>query len=262
MSVGDGEAGVGAPRPLVTRRRFATAALGLLLGRGRIGPLVVGDPRLDARPVRPWLPVEAGETRLGPGLPRGADLFVPRRYTGDTPVPLVVALHGSGGSAAAWRRWQPASEERGFVLLAPESRGRTWDSVYGEIGPDARFIESALRYTFERCAIDPERIALVGFSDGASYALSLGPSNGDLFTHLIAFSPGFSRPEDPIVGRPDVFISHGDRDGVLPVAVTRGGIAPMFEMDGYAVRYVEFAGGHEMPASVVAEALDWFGSGA
>ncbi len=35
-----------------------------------------------------------------------------------------------------------------------------------------------------------------GFSDGASYALSLGVPNGDLFTHIVAFSPGFMRLPD------------------------------------------------------------------
>jgi phospholipase/carboxylesterase len=34
-------------------------------------------------------------------------------------------------------------------------------------------------------------VALGGFSDGASYALSLDLTNGDLFASLIAFSPGF-----------------------------------------------------------------------
>jgi predicted esterase len=35
-------------------------------------------------------------------------------------------------------------------------------------------------------------LAVSGFSDGASYALSIGPANGDLFTHVMAFSPGFA----------------------------------------------------------------------
>jgi predicted esterase len=40
-----------------------------------------------------------------------------------------------------------------------------------------------------------------GFSDGASYALSLGLANGDLFTHVLGFSPGFMRVPRH-VGRP------------------------------------------------------------
>jgi len=45
---------------------------------------------------------------------------------------------------------------------------------------------------------------------------------------------------------------------VLPVALSRDGIAPMFDMDGYTIHYEEFTGGHEMPPEVVAKALDWF----
>jgi phospholipase/carboxylesterase len=144
------------------------------------------------------------------------------------------------------------------VLLAPESRGGTWDRVGGVFGADVAFIDAALRHTFERCAIDEAHIALAGFSDGASYALSLGPSNGDLFTHLVAWSPGFSDPEEPIVGSPPVFVSHGTADRVLPVAGTRHALVPMFEMDGYAVDYVEFDGVHELPEDVIDATMDWF----
>ena len=55
-------------------------------------------------------------------------------------------------------------------------------------------MDQAVHHVFERYSIDPGRIGLAGFSDGASYALSLGVANGDLFTHIMAFSPGFMRP--------------------------------------------------------------------
>ncbi|MGZ4788523.1 MAG: hypothetical protein ACXVZX_08375 [Terriglobales bacterium] len=42
--------------------------------------------------------------------------------------------------------------------------------------------------------MDPARIAIGGFSDGASYALTIGITNGRLFTHIVAFSPGFMQP--------------------------------------------------------------------
>jgi phospholipase/carboxylesterase len=240
----------------LSRRRFLASALVL---PWLAAPLDVAlrDPRLTVRPRRPSLTPDHGETRLGPELRRGAILYVPERYSADRPAPLVVALHGGGGSAARWTDWYPACEERGMILLAPDARARTWDRVGGDFGPDVRFLDSALRYTFERCAIDPAQVALAGFSDGASYALSLGPSNGDLFTHIIAFSPGFSDPTDPIVGRPRVFMSHGTQDRSLPIAGSRA-IAPMFELDGYDVRYDEFEGGHEMPSAIVQGALDWF----
>jgi hypothetical protein len=61
-------------------------------------------------------------------------------------------------------------------------------------GPDVEFIDRALESTFERLALETRRLAITSFSDGASYSLSLGLTNGDLLTHLIAFSPGFMAP--------------------------------------------------------------------
>jgi len=55
---------------------------------------------------------------------------------------------------------------------------QTWDVILGQYGPDIAFIDSALAQTFSRYAFDPNHIA-VGFSDGASYALSVGITNGD-----------------------------------------------------------------------------------
>lgn len=251
----------------LSRRHFLVAWIGWLGGWARPGRTAAGatsdirDPRLTARPGRPTLSPEPGATRLVPELERGAIVYVPESYSEDVPAPLLVTLHGSGGRARFWARLYEECEARGMILLAPDSRGDTWDRVRGSFGPDVQFLDSALRYIFARCAVDPGRIALAGFSDGASYALSLGPSNGDLFTHLIAFSPGFSNPEDPIVGSPRVFVSHGSEDRILSVLASRILIVPMFELDGYDIRYREFMGGHEMPPQIVNQALDWFTGG-
>jgi predicted esterase len=67
-------------------------------------------------------------------------------------------------------------------------------SCRGSYGPDVDFINRSLQYVFDRYTVDPARLGIAGFSDGASYALSLGLPNGDLFSHIIAFSPGFMRP--------------------------------------------------------------------
>ena len=254
-----------ATKDRLTRRNFLSVGIPMLwspLFKAISGTGVLSeqqrDPRLTARPGRPTIPAPRGAVIVETEKGQGGILYVPERYQPTTPAPLIVALHGGGGRARTWERLYESCEERGIVLLAPESRGRTWDAIQGMFGPDVVFLDSTLEYVFARCAIDPNKIALAGFSDGASYALSLGPSNGDLFSELIAFSPGFSYPEEPIIGRPKVFISHGSEDRVLPVTLSRDGIAPMFDMDGYTIRYEEFTGGHEMPPEVVTKALDWF----
>ena len=145
-----------------------------------------------------------------------------------------------------------------MIVLAPDSREVTWDLALGGFGPDVAFLDEALQFTFDRCRVDPTRIALGGFSDGASYALSLGVSNGDLFSHLIAYSPGFYLPATPIVGLPPVFVSHGTEDPILPVSTSRDVIVPELRGSGYDVVYEEFIGAHEVPPAITEGALDWF----
>src|SRR5215204_3424575 len=154
--------------------------------------------RLRARPDPPPSDAaRAGLRPLGLGSTRDGLLYVPAGYGADNMAPLALTLHGAGGDARSGiSHFLHLADEAGVVLLAPESRGRSWDVLVGGYGPDVEFIDRALEWTFERLTLDTRRLAITGFSDGASYALSLGLTNGDLFTHLIAFSPGFLTTAD------------------------------------------------------------------
>ena len=259
------------PNPVrMSRRRFVRTGAGalaapLFLGCGGSStgpesddPLPTPDPRLTARPDSPVTTPAPGRSQLGLGSVRDGFLYVPTTYTPDTPLPLLVALHGAGGGGHEWSLYDDAAEAREMVVLAPDSRAATWDLALGGFGADVAFLDDALAFTFERCRIDPTRIALGGFSDGASYALSLGVSNGDLFSHLVAYSPGFFLPSSPIVGKPQVFVSHGTEDLILSVSRSRDLIVPELRGSGYEVRYEEFVGGHALPADVSKSSLDWF----
>lgn len=189
---------------------------------------------------------------------RGALLYVPPRYQATRPAPLVLMLHGAGSDAPnALSLLRNIADEAGFLLLAPTSRRSTWDIIIDRYGPDLTFINRALEQTFARYSVDTGRIAIGGFSDGASYALSLGVSNGDLFTHVIAFSPGFMSPAAER-GKPRLFISHGTRDKVLPIERCSRRIVAQVERAGYDVRYREFEGAHTVPAEIAREAVKWF----
>lgn len=84
--------------------------------------------------------------------------------------------------------------QTGMILLSPQSQSSSWDVIRGGYGPDIQVLDKALNSVFERYTIDPQKCGIGGFSDGASYALSVGTTNGNLFTHIVAFSPGFMRP--------------------------------------------------------------------
>jgi phospholipase/carboxylesterase len=166
-------------------------------------------------------------------------------------------LHGAGQSAEIGiRPFLPLADAAGIVLLAPDSRGMTWDFLQGSYGVDVAFIDSALAYVFERCAIDPARVVIEGFSDGASYALSLGITNGDLFSRVIAFSPCILAPAAE-VGRPHIFISHGTVDHILPFEECGHRLAERLTIAGYVVEFRQFAGPHAVPPDVARAALEW-----
>lgn len=214
---------------------------------------------LTARPRKPSLPAPPGLTRLGltPGSRDGL-LYVPPSYAPERPFPLVLLLHGAGGSAQnIVARMTALADSARIIILAPDSRGRTWDVLLDGFGADITAIDEALDWTFERCAVDRRHVAIGGFSDGASYALSVGLANGDLFTHVLAFSPGFMEPP-AIVGRPRIFVSHGTRDQILPIDRTSRVFVPRLEGARYGVRYREFEGPHTVPTDVAREALGWF----
>ncbi len=218
-----------------------------------------GSARLTARPGTPSTTVAPGSTSITAGTPTDGVLVVPSSYTPSQPMPLVLGLHGAAGTAAGQVNLLGAlAESQGFVLLAVGARGITWDVISSRFSYDVAFIDDALAWAFERCAVDPTRIAVEGFSDGASYALGLGLANGDLFTRIIAFSPGFiPRSDSPAVGKPRVFDSHGTQDTVLRIDNASRRIVPMLRDRGHDVTYVEFNGGHGAPPEIVTQAIEW-----
>jgi phospholipase/carboxylesterase len=214
--------------------------------------------RLKARPGKTSsTPVGAGLHKLGLRNDRDALLYVPESAAKRENAPLVVSLHGATRNAdRGISLLQALSDEHGFVLLAPASAENTWDAILGSWGDDVAFIDRCLARTFEICRIDPARIAMAGFSDGASYSLSIGLSNGDLFLAVFGFSPGFV-VRAQWASKPPVFISHGTVDPILNIDQCSRLIVPMLKNAGYRVTYREFEGKHTLPPEVAAEAMQW-----
>jgi phospholipase/carboxylesterase len=193
---------------------------------------------------------------LGLDRQRDAILHVPDSSNA-SPIPLIVLLHGAGGSGeGVLRRLGSAPDDAGVAVLAPDSRDSTWDAIRSGFGRDVTFIDRALRRVFDLMTVDPVRVGVGGFSDGATYALSLGLANGDLFTRVVAFSPGFV-VDAPTHGTPRFFISHGTADPILPIDQCSRQIVPALRRRGYDVTFREFDGGHEVPAVVARDALQW-----
>lgn len=213
------------------------------------------DPlRLTARPdQRATATLLPGTTSLALGAGRPGLLHVP-------PGParaLVVVLHGAGGTAEhGLSLLLGHADARGLVLLAPASARSTWDAVTGDGRRDTAALDRALEEVLGRLPLPPDRLAVAGFSDGASCALTLGLSNGDLLHRVVAFSPGFSAARQRR-GRPALMVTHGLHDGVLPIDRTSRRLVPSLRRAGYDVDYREFDGGHEVPPVLAEQAADW-----
>ncbi len=200
----------------------------------------------------------------GPPPPTGrSEIHLDGRPAGVRYVPptgarrLVVLLHGAGGTADAGLDLLRAyADEHRLMLYAPQSSGPTWDLITGGYGPDVHRIQQALDRIHRGQPPLARQPVIGGFSDGGSYALSLGLVNGDVFDAVLAFSPGFASPTIR-ADHPSFFISHGRADPVLPVDRCSRRIVRALRALGHPVHYHEFAGGHMVPAAVVEEALRW-----
>jgi len=203
-------------------------------------------------------PLPPGRNRLGIAEERDAVLYVPEGLDADAPVPLLVMFHGAGGFPEKVLPFlEQHADQRKFLILAPHSLYPTWDIVIGGNGPDLERLHQALTAVTSHYRIDRHHLAFAGFSDGASYALSIGITNGDIASHVIAFSGGFMSIFMQ-EGTPQVFIAHGLIDEQLPIETAGRVNATKLKAAGYDVQYVEFNGLHVIHPPVVTMAMDFF----
>ncbi|HEY8520900.1 MAG TPA: PHB depolymerase family esterase [Gammaproteobacteria bacterium] len=125
----------------------------------------------------PAAALEAGvrvERLSSGGRERSYRLFVPSGYDGRTPLPLVLDLHGSGGTAAgqaATSRFETLAERERFLvatLQAEESQNRRWNvPVTQGRADDVQYVADVIDHVAARACTDLRRVYATGFSGGA-----------------------------------------------------------------------------------------------
>jgi predicted esterase len=255
-------------QPAITRRealrRSALSAVAIAAGaclgstdtqagknNGRLNVKVSAPSRITAPGLYP----------LQLGTSRDGLLYVPSSYKPQVAAPISLLLHGAGrASNELVTPMRDYADAVGLILLAVDSRSGTWDAIAsGVFLEDVQFIERAFAFAMDRVRVDPNRIRVAGFSDGGTYSLSLGLINGDLFTRVAAFSPGFV-VNGPRTGKPKFFMTHGTRDTILPIDLTSRQIVPALKQLGYDVTYSEFDGGHGVTEELLEQATTWLAS--
>ena len=199
-----------------------------------------------------------------------AALFTPDEIEPGRRYPLLAVLHGAGRQdELLMKAYRDEAERRQALFLVPRSHGMTWDLIEhavarnapqpGGVAPSGRPDHDI----FRRYPVDAGRLGLLGYSDGASYALSVGLSNPDLFCSVMAWAAGFVAIENeaaaPGTKRPAVLIEYGTHDELFPFEQVAVPMREQLEAFGCAVTFRVDEGGRHWPSGKFqGEALDWF----
>jgi len=245
------------------------ASTQLLAQRGGFGPV---DPRAERRT---YVFEDTGEE-----LPYA--LFVSSKVRDDEPSPLIVALHGLGGSQDTFIRETyravELAEAGGYILVAPMGYNSSgWYGIpatgdgggrgrgFGGGGESAvtdparvrelseKDVMNVLDMVREEYKIDDDRIYLMGHSMGGAGALHLGVKHASIWAALAPIAPAaMSLNPDSLASIPDmpVILVVGDEDNLVEGA--RRWAARLEELD-MTHEYHEIAGGDHM--SVIADGM-------
>lgn len=167
------------------------------------------------------------------GHDRRYTVHVPVSYRADRPVPLVLALHGGGGSMQVMARDRlyrlvSQAESSGWIVVFPNGYGRlagklaTWNAgiccgAARDTGSDdVGFLRAVVAAVQQRLAIDPQRIFATGMSNGGMMSYRLACEAADVFRAIaaVAGTDGTTdcRPVRPV---PVFHIHAKDDDRVL-----------------------------------------------
>lgn len=215
-------------------------------------------------------PVETGgeDSPLGAvQLEHGAAsavLLTPSQIDPDRRYPLVSVFHGAGRQDQMLvKACRDEPDRRDAFFLIPRSVEPTWDLIVGGDRPDMDFLEYAYDLIYRRYPIDPRQQVLIGYSDGASYALSLALSNPRLFDAALCWAAGFVVCDEAILGpqdpKPRIYLEYGTHDELFAFDRVALPMKENLERAGYLVEFSVDQGGRHWPSgSFQAEALDWY----
>jgi len=199
---------------------------------------------------------------------------------GEGPHPTVIALHGWGANALDLLGLAPQLADGRLLVLCPQgpipvatgpaSVGYGWFPISMGAPPDPEAFRNAtaalngfVADSMQHYPIAPDRLALVGFSQGGAMVYALTAAAPARFAAVAALStwlpPGVldqtGRAAEPLAGLP-VLVQHGATDALVPIERARDAVDQLRQA-GAAVRYREYGIGHEISAESLRD-LDAF----
>jgi phospholipase/carboxylesterase len=160
--------------------------------------------------------------------------FLPTGYEPNYPYPLLVFLHGQGGSEEQVLKLAPRLSRRNYVCiglrgplpLGDDGRdGYSWGPDSGGDALIEDYVFRAVEQTRRTYHVHSERIYLAGFCEGATLAYRLGLTHPERFAGVIALNGAMPRG-GPLLRLPDVrplrvLIGHGIANAVVPLSMAK-----------------------------------------
>ena len=188
-------------------------------------------------------------------------MYVPKTYTPAKSLPLIIALHGLGGTEDAFfenygRKLPELAEQHGYIVAAP--LGYRVDGAYGAaLGGTTdpatkrarefseQDVMQVLETVLRQYTIDPNRIYMMGHSMGAIGTWAIAAKYPDKWTALGVFSGFGAANTARTSGGIPQYVVHGDADATVPVGGSRLMVAALKGV-GAEVSYIEVPGGSHM----------------
>jgi predicted esterase len=199
-------------------------------------------------------------------------VHIGKRVDPASPAPFLVVLQGLGCFRADLPYWEPAADETGCVLVAPRAVNKLGPMMYGwhrlgakdssaagyfDLAAAGKRVDEAIAEAKRRCKIDPNRVMLAGFSQGAGVALRLVGDHADRYCGALLVC-GLHQPPGVAYWRA-ILEKHPMRVSVLagkldPLLPRSQRVVEELQAAKVPCRYEEFDKmGHEYPPNYTAK---------
>lgn len=197
---------------------------------------------------------------------------------GTEPLPTVFALHGHGAHGQDLIGLAPHLAGGRALWICPQAEfsiepgyfGYTWfrrDPATGqraaeEPGRTIEVVSGFLADAYERYPVDPERVVLLGFSQGGMLAYRLALGEPGRFAGLAALSTSFGADQAAALGPAEgrgalpVLVQHGRDDPTISVERARESVEQLRAL-GVSPEYHEYAMGHAIGQESATDLSRW-----
>ncbi len=207
----------------------------------------------------------------------------PESYNSEKSIPLLICLHGGGGSYETFQNIWNHFVDPHFIMGTPqapyswlmgEKMGYDWAAwptgdlliMQKALGLTSIYIENLIRSLTNKYRIS--EVYLMGFSQGSIITQIAGINNHDLLEGIIILSgPEIDHPGKPEIVWPldsivqsanqlRVLIAHGSSDKIIDIELAIKS-RDQYKKMGYDVSLFEFDGGHEISEIEMKEVEKW-----